>query len=170
MHAGRLGAHSDSIVSAFRSHRGCHASLHYLLSPPVKAVCFYGDGPCCPLEDRGIRGKEQSGSREHEMMDRLQGRRWGKEEWGMRAGNRKIPTFPQGRSSCRPGGQRPKAAKKHHLLWKKHPISFQSIIICRSISLIIVINLNMESICPFAVWHPLYSMGGYIDIDRSVWG
>lgn len=51
-------AHSDSIVSACRGHRGCHASLHYLLAPPVMAVCFYGDGPCCPLKEEW---KEQSG-------------------------------------------------------------------------------------------------------------
>lgn len=54
-------ADSDSIVSACCGHRGCHASLHYLLSPPVMAVCFYGDGPCFPLneewkEQRGVDG------------------------------------------------------------------------------------------------------------------
>lgn len=50
-------ADSDSIVSACCGHRGCHASLHYLLSPPVMAVCFYGDGPCFPLKEER---KEQS--------------------------------------------------------------------------------------------------------------
>lgn len=66
-------AHSDSIVSACRGHRGCHASLHYLLSPPVMAVCFYGDGPCSPLKEEW---KEQSGV--DGVMDRRQGGWWKK--------------------------------------------------------------------------------------------
>lgn len=43
-------AHSHSIVLAFCSRSGSHASAHYLLSPPVTAVCYYGDRPCTPLE------------------------------------------------------------------------------------------------------------------------
>lgn len=50
---------------------------------------------------------------------------------GRAIGSRKIPTFLQGCSSCRPGGQRPIRAKQLHLLsvilhllWEKHSISF----------------------------------------------
>ena len=50
-------AHSHSIVLAFCSPRGSHASPHYLLSPPVMAVCYYGDRPCTPLEgEAGVKG------------------------------------------------------------------------------------------------------------------
>ncbi len=50
-------AHSHSIVLAFCSPRGSHASPHYLLSPPVMAVCYYGDRPCTPLEgEAAVKG------------------------------------------------------------------------------------------------------------------
>lgn len=43
--AERAQTHSHSIAPAFRSPTGSHALPHYLLSPPVTAVCFYGDRP-----------------------------------------------------------------------------------------------------------------------------
>lgn len=52
-------AHSHSIVLAFCSPRGSHASPHYLLSPPVMAVCFYGNRPCTPLKgEAAVQGAE----------------------------------------------------------------------------------------------------------------
>ena len=57
-------AHSHSIVLAFCSPRGSHASPHYLLSPPVTAVCYYGDRPCTPLEGeaavKGVRWEKSA--------------------------------------------------------------------------------------------------------------
>lgn len=48
-------AHSHSTMLAFCSSEGSHASPHYLLSPPVMAVCYYGDRPCNPARGR-VRG------------------------------------------------------------------------------------------------------------------
>lgn len=63
-------AHFHSIVLAFCSPRGSHASLHYLLSPPVMAVCYYGNRPCSPLEREVVVKKDEGRSKVQNMMDR----------------------------------------------------------------------------------------------------
>lgn len=78
-------AHSHSIVLASCSPRGSHASPHYLLSPPVMAVCFYGNRPCTPLKgEAAVKGAEwEYGARDDGQAGGTEVKR---EVWVVRAG------------------------------------------------------------------------------------
>lgn len=125
-------AHSDSIVSACRGHRGCHASLHYLLAPPVMAVCFYGDGPCGPLKEEW---KEQSGQDDGQAVRKEGAKKRRVSEEGRATGRRKIL------SSGSLGLQTGNEPNGRHLIY----------ICCESINIMIVVTSRaMES--TITVW------------------